>query len=289
MKHARLATALLVVILTCAAPQALAQVEPYVVEVAALDYAFGMPTEVPSGWTTFRMTNRGEEHHVMVLYRLPEGVTAEESREVAKAVADLRRSLHKGAIDAAQFDDMRHAILPDWWYRATVTGGPGLIAPGRTAQTTVHLEPGLYEVECGVKTPHGTLHSTEGMHGVVSVTEERSEANAPHADVRLTPRGRAFEQEGRVRPGMRTIEVHFEEQPQVKHDVHLARLEEGQTAGDVAEWMAGAQAPSPFEFLECVYEVGASRRTSSRIIATWMKPTTFSTRCSKSRHNRRHL
>ena len=40
---------------------------------------------------------------------------------------------------------------------------------------------------------------------------------------------------------------------------------------------------------ECVYEVGASRLASSRIIATWMNPTTLSTRCSKSRHSRRHL
>lgn len=40
---------------------------PPVVEVTAVDYAFAAPDTVRSGWTTFRMRNEGEEHHLFLM------------------------------------------------------------------------------------------------------------------------------------------------------------------------------------------------------------------------------
>ncbi len=48
------------------------------VEVIALDYAFGIPEKIASGWVTFQMINRGKEPHVAFLYDLPDGVTWED-------------------------------------------------------------------------------------------------------------------------------------------------------------------------------------------------------------------
>ena len=51
------------------------------VEVTARDYAFDVPDEIPSGWTTFRMTNAGEQEHFLYVYRLPENKTYQEFQE----------------------------------------------------------------------------------------------------------------------------------------------------------------------------------------------------------------
>jgi len=47
----------------------------HVVEVTARDFAFDAPDQIPSGWTTFRMTNAGEQEHFLYIYRLPENKT----------------------------------------------------------------------------------------------------------------------------------------------------------------------------------------------------------------------
>jgi hypothetical protein len=43
---------------------------PPVVEVRTTDYAFHAPSELPSGWTSLRMTNEGNEAHFLVLWLL---------------------------------------------------------------------------------------------------------------------------------------------------------------------------------------------------------------------------
>ena len=53
-------------------------VETGVVEVTLEDYSFLAPPRLRSGWTTFRMTNNGEQPHFMLFWRLPEGKTFDE-------------------------------------------------------------------------------------------------------------------------------------------------------------------------------------------------------------------
>ena len=193
----------------------------HVVEYAALDFVFAGPSEIPSGWTTFRMPNRGEEHHVMILIQLPEGVS----------YADYH---------AATLEGTATGNTPDWWDDRVIMGGPAALAPGLTGETTVKLDPGEYAMVCPVPTADGTPHSSLGMMRPLTVTEEESGAPEPEADITMTLRSLEFELDGVITPGRHTIRVRFEHQPEGKpHDVHVARLGPDMTLEDFAKSMQG--------------------------------------------------
>lgn len=231
--------------------------ETHVVEVTARDYAFQAPGEIPSGWTTFRMKNEGEEHHFLLLSRLPDGKTFEDYvEEVALPFETVWDSLRTGAMDKAEAGKMLGRLLPDWYSSVTQMGGPGLVAPGGVAQTSVNLAPGTYVMECYVKTPEGEFHASLGMARPMTVTNEPSGAPAPEADIELTLSNYEIATEGEVTPGEHTIAVRFEEHPEVGlgNDVHLVRLEDEMAVDEVANWMdwmevGGLRAPAPAEFL----------------------------------------
>lgn len=92
----------------------------------AVDYAYrDVPDSIPSGWVTFRMPNRGGEAHVLVVSRMPEGVSWSDWVESWKQAY-------------ATGED------PPWADDVVTMGGPGLVTPGHTATTTLRLEPGRY-------------------------------------------------------------------------------------------------------------------------------------------------
>ena len=191
----------------------------HVVEYAALDYVFAGPSEIPSGWTTFRMPNQGEEHHVMILIELPEGVSYSE-------------------YNAAREQRATSGESPDWWGEQVVMGGPAALAPGMTGETTVNLDPGEYAMVCPVQTADGTQHSELGMMRPLTVTEEESGAPEPETDITMTLSGLEFDMDGVITEGRHTIRVRFENQPEGKpHDVHVARLGANQTVEDFATAM----------------------------------------------------
>lgn len=203
---------------------------PYVIEIRQADYAFAIPSQIKSGWVTFRAPNEGEEHHVAVILKLPEGVTR----------ADWYAAMAKP-------EEARSAA---WWKEMTDAGGTGAVAPGRTAVTTMYMEPGLYGVLCGVIAPDGTSHWVKGMHTTFEVIDEPSGAPEPTADIRLTLGESGFEQDGRVTPGTHTVAVHFAHQPPGRtHDVHVARLEDGETLEEAIALMARPIEPFPMDFV----------------------------------------
>lgn len=209
---------------------AVAPAAPYVVEIQQADFAYGMPSEIPSGWITFRAPNQGEEHHVAVFLKLPEGVTRADWYE---AMADPET-----AASAA------------WWGELEDAGGTGVVAPGETAETIMKMEPGLYGVLCGVIAADGTSHWAHGMHTTFEVTTKESGASEPMADVRLTLGENGFEQEGVVAVGRQVVAVHFADQPDgATHDVHVARLEDGQTLESVVQLMDRPIEPFPVNFV----------------------------------------
>lgn len=214
---------------------------PYFVDIYQAEYAFSMPAQIPSGWITFRAPNRGSEHHVAVFLRLPEGVARADWQE---ALAALRET----------------GTPPEWWDRLGDAGGTGAVAPGLTAQTTINMEPGLYGVLCGVIAPDGVSHWAHGMHATFEVTEERSGAPEPEATVRLTLGPDGFRQEGVVTAGTHTVAVHFAEQPEATHDVHVARLGPEGTVEMAVDLMAHPIEPFPFDFIGGV-EQGPKGRT----------------------------
>ncbi len=234
-----------------------------VVEYIARDYAFVGPTEIASGWVTMRMVNEGQEHHFVFLTLLPEGKTIEDyAADVGMAFGGAWEALQSGAVDKAGAGAMIGEALPEWYASAAPMGGPGLVAPGKTAQATMRLTPGNYVMECYVKTADGEFHTMLGMALPLTVTAEDSGGRPPRADVDITLFENTMAIEGTPEAGRQTMAVNFDEHPEfgLGNDVHVVRLEEGADLDEVVEWMDwmnidGLRAPSPAAFVGGVHEM----------------------------------
>ena len=239
--------------------------ESYVVDYVARDYAFIGPTEIPSGWVTMRMANEGLEHHFIFLTLLPEGKTIEDyASDVGTAFGEAWEALQAGSIDKAGAGAMIGEALPEWYASAASMGGPGLVAPGRTAQATMRLTPGNYVMECYVKTADGQFHGMLGMAMPLTVTAEESGGRPPRTDVAVTLFEDFMSVEGTPAAGRQTVAINFDEHPAygLGNDVHVVRLDEGTDLDEVIAWMDwmnvdGLRAPSPATFLGGVHEMPA--------------------------------
>ena len=239
--------------------------EPYVAEYEARDYVFVGPTELPSGWVTIRMANQGLEHHFVFLTLLPEGKTIENyASDVGVAFDQAWEQLKAGEVDKAGAGALLGEQLPEWYASAASMGGPGLVAPGRTGQATMRLQPGNYVMECYVKTADGVFHISLGMAMPLTVTAEDSGAAPPKADLTITLFNHLIEVQGTPGAGQQTVAVNFEEHPEygLGNDVHVVRLEEGTDLDEVIEWMdwmnlQGLAEPAPAEFVGGIHEMPA--------------------------------
>lgn len=248
------------------APFALGSDGPAIVEVTSSGMSFDLPASIPSGWTTFRYHNRTGVTHFFIIEKMPAGKTVEDSR--AEVVPVFQEGMD--LIIEGKFDEALAAFgaLPAWYPEVVITGGPGLTAPGATSEMTVHLEPGTYVIECYVKAPDGTFHTTYGMIEGLEVTGPASDATPPEPTLRVTMQNDRLDLEGPLRPGRHTIAVHFAEQTVhehfLGHDVHLVRLEDDTDMQALNDWMnwaapAGLTTVAPAEFLGGVQEMPAGR------------------------------
>jgi hypothetical protein len=241
-----------------------------VVEVVARGLTLEAPSEIPSGWTTFRFRNEAPMVHFAVIEKLPEGQgLASQQREVAPVFQAGLELLSAGNVDAAM---AKFGELPAWFGEVVFLGGPGLTSPGRISEATVKLEPGTYLLECYVKTG-GIFHSYNpdstafGMVHEFRVTAAASEQTEPMADIRLAISSQGgITMDGAPSAGRQIFAVHFADQIVhenfVGHDVHLARLPDGADLDGLEQWMdwtrpAGLQPPSPVEFLGGLNEMPA--------------------------------
>ncbi len=228
-----------------------------VVEVAAEDYAFRVPESLPSGWVTLRFTNEGEEHHFLMLHRLPEGKTFDDYVvEIGEPFNEVWYPLRAGEITQEEALERMGETIPEWFWSVQQMGGTGLTEAGRTTEVTVKLEPGNYVVECYMKTPEGEFHGMEGMVDPITVTDEPSGGSPPEADLRLTATNSSLELEGEATPGQHTAALHIAERPEAGfgHNVHVARLPDGIEPDEVQAWLnwmnvEGLQEPAPATFL----------------------------------------
>ena len=224
---------------------------PPVLEVSAVDYEFQSPTtEVPAGWTTVALHNEGEETHMLEFARIPNEGSYRGLRELYGAFDTLQADLEEGAIDSATVRKAMKSHTPAWFSDMEYLSGPGLVAPGRSARTTVDLEPGTYAILCFISDSAGTFHYARGMRSKFTVTEPSNGASPPDADVELTVADYEISSEGQMTAGEQTVAVHFgeRENPQEApfQDVQLVRLEEGMTVEDLADWDGSAPAPADF-------------------------------------------
>lgn len=197
----------------------------YIVEVIAADYAFGMPTEIPSGWVTFRMENLGQEVHNAVIQKYSDSLTYQ---ELAGMVS---KALEEGQVN------LPPAEKP--------MGGPAMLSPGLTGETTIFLEPGVYGMFCFMVAKDGEVHFSKGMARPFIVNDEQSSAKEPEGTVDVVVSDRAIDIEDPIEAGDIVFDVHF----QTPQNVHLAKLSEGQSLEDLKEWMVKIKNPSPYTFL----------------------------------------
>lgn len=236
-----------------------------VIDVMVEDYSFLAPPTMRSGWTTFRMTNEGEEPHFMLLYRLPEGTTFDDyTAQLSQPFQAQYDRYTSGEVDRSEFLEQLGGVIPEWFGSIEGIGGVGLVAPGRTAQTTVLLEPGDYVMECYLVSAEGKFHNSLGMLRPLIVTEESTGREAPEADISITLSNYEMTVTGKATAGEHTVAVHATENAEglVGHDVHLARLAPDASIEDVIAWMSwidGMRSPAPAEFLGGTEHVGAGR------------------------------
>jgi hypothetical protein len=234
-----------------------------VVEIVAADYAFSGPSEVPSGWTTFRFVNQGMEPHFFVLDHLPEGKTFDDFVKAGAAfdtVMIARRNGMSKADAAAMLGDM----LPAWFGGVEQTGGVGLVMPGDTTVSTVKLVPGNYVMECYVKNAEGKFHASLGMGRPFTVTTETSATEPPTADLEITMRADGMDAPTSVAAGEHTVAVHFVSQPEVgiANDVNVVKIGPDTDLAALDRWMdwlevGGLESPAPAEFLGGTQEMPA--------------------------------
>jgi hypothetical protein len=230
----------------------------YVVEVVAEDYGLEAPDEILSGWTTFRLKNEGEETHFLLLTRMPDGLVYDDYVEgLSQPINDVwYRMRDQGLGKEEAFGELGAAIPAWYWTDAETFGGPGMVMPGGISQATIELQPGLYVLECFMKTADGEFHWSEGMIRPMVVLDERSEAGPPEAGLHLTLTTAGITSEGEARPGTNTVALTFAEQPEVGfgNDVHVVRLEDGVAPESLVAWMdafnlEGLQDPPPAAFV----------------------------------------
>lgn len=246
------------------------EAKPYVVEIRAVGKTFEGPSEIPSGWTTFRFVNASPMIHFAMIDVPPEGITVQEMSETVmipfQEAMDAMNAGDEEAVKAA------FAKFPKWIGDLGRHGGPGLLSPGRTGQTTVFMEPGHYIMECYVKSD-GVFHTTPpgpgqlGMVHDLTVSEAKNNAPEPKANATLIIRNTGYELvAGSLKPGPNTIRVDFDEQQAlpsfVGNDVHLMRAASADSTALADAWMDwrdrfGLQDPSPVPFLGGVDDMPA--------------------------------
>jgi hypothetical protein len=241
-----------------------------IVEIRAIGKTFQGPSEIPSGWTTFKFVNASSMIHFALIDVPPEGITAQMfTNTVGQYFQDAMDGMNAGdeaAVKAA------FSKFPAWVGDLGRHGGPGLLSPGRTGQTTVYLSPGHYFLECYIKS-NGVFHTTspgDGQLGMMldfTVTEQQNNAPEPVANATLAIKNSGMEiTSGELKAGLNTIRVDFLEQQVlpsfVGHDVHLMKVEDEQSLDRADAWLdwrakEGLEDPSPVTFLGGINDMPA--------------------------------
>ena len=246
--------------------------EPHtpVVEIRAVGKTFEGPSEIPSGWTTFKFINASSMIHFAMIDVPPEGITTQKmSDTVMDYFQEAMDGMNAGDDEAV---NAAFAKFPPWVAELGRMGGPGFLSPGLAGQATIYLEPGHYLIECYVKTD-AVFHTTspgEGQLGMLfdlTVTEEQNGAPEPTADAILAIRNSGIELvSGELTAGVNTIRVDFVEQQAlpsfVGNDVHVMRVDDAESIARANSWMdwrtkGGLEDPSPVLFLGGINDLPA--------------------------------
>jgi hypothetical protein len=244
-------------------------------------HLFQMSTnEISSGWTTFQFNNASGYDHFFLIWQVPEeGIEAAEAageplldhffQSITEPFQTEFNPYIEGNMEFDEFTDSLVAAISEtapWFFDpgAKTIGGPGFTAAGTTSETTVHLEPGEYIVECYVKNEDEVFHSYIGMLEHINVTDETSDAEEPDPTKTLTISStEGIQVDQQLTAGSYTIEIFFEDQTSYAHlqghNVQLVRLndkEDEELLSNLSTWMDWRQpgslvnrAPEGAEFM----------------------------------------
>ena len=190
---------------------------PPVVDIVGMDYAFQAPDTFPAGVVTLRFRNDGKDLHHVQVARLDGG----------KTVADLPGALAGGA-------------PPDW---LVPVGGPNAPVPGGTTEADVQLAPGNYVLLCLIPAADGAIHVAKGMLKPFTVAGEAAVAQFPAADVSVRLTDYDFVLSTPLTAGRHVIRI--ETDASQMHELLIARLNEGKTAAELAQWGEKPVGPPP--------------------------------------------
>ena len=211
-----------------------------VIEMITENMDFQIMDTIPSGWNTFRYKNQSTQTHFVLIDDYPEGKTSEDAEKVVGPVFDRAMKLISEGKTEEGYAEFGN--LPEWFSEVVFLGGVGLLSPGQVAETTMHLKPGAYLMECYVKMENGIFHTSMGMTKDIVVSETDSGNPEPTADIEIEISGTAgIVIKDSIGPGPRTFSVLYKDQKAhenfVGHDVNLVKIEEGGSLEALESWM----------------------------------------------------
>lgn len=216
------------------------EVKDDVIEIITQSMDFQMRDTIPSGWNTFRYKNESTQTHFVLIDKYPEGKTSEDAEKVVGPVFDKAMKLINEGKAEEGFAEF--ANLPEWFSEVVFLGGVGLVSPGQTAESTMHLKPGNYIMECYVKMENGIFHTSMGMTKDLVVAESDSGNSEPEANIEIEISGTdGIVLTDTIRAGKNTFSVYYKDQKAhenfVGHDINLVKLEENGSLEDLENWM----------------------------------------------------
>ncbi|MDZ7715324.1 MAG: hypothetical protein U5J95_03845 [Balneolaceae bacterium] len=233
--------------------------EEYSVEITAFDYAFQAPAELPSGWITFILNNeQAHEIHELSFARLPENITYREYLdEYVGAWEILLEEFQSGEVERSGISERVNELLPSWADGVKYVNARGLVSPGRSAEKTVYLEPGLYAVDCWVKTEDGIIHISNGMTRPLTITDESANSPEPSVENTITLKEDEIDVNWNAEAGFHSFAVMMEADSlgnPVHNNIHLIKTDENTDLDKVNTWMdwykvGGLRTPAPADFL----------------------------------------
>ena len=229
------------------------EVQDVAIEIVTEAMDFKVVDTIPSGWNSFRYINKSQETHFFLLDKYPEGKTLKEGEpEVIQVFQKGMDLLNEGKTEEgyAAFNE-----LPAWFFEVEFDGGSGLLSPGQISETTIHLDPGYYVIECYVKMGNGKFHSAMGMvkELIVSVEDSGNEPLLPDVEISISSTDGIIYNKAIV-TGEQNFSVYFKDQIAhenfVGHDINLVRLDETADLEALEKWMnwadpKGLITPSP--------------------------------------------
>lgn len=211
-----------------------------VVEIITENMDFKMPDTIFSGWNTFRYKNLSPQTHFFLVDKYPEGKTSEDAEKLVAPVFDNAMKLIMEGKSEEGFAEF--ANLPEWFGEVKFVGGSGLLSPGQAGETTIHLNPGNYIIECYVKMSNGVFHTSMGMTKDIVVTNEDSGNEEPEGDMAIeisSKDGIVFNDS--ITAGRQIFSVFYKDQIThenfVGHDINLVRLDDNADLLELENWM----------------------------------------------------